>query len=182
MDDAGEHLLAGAGLAGDEDGERCGGDAPGDGEDLGCLLGGPDGLGLAVDGVGGPERGALLLVAPVAVERDGGGQQLADGGQGAAVVEGGPGTDEQVPVFVAVQSDGLQVGLRRTGGGQRLVGRPAVGLDDADRAIADGDERDSLRTARVPDERHRLVTEHVRMAGELEQRHCAVEVGEGRRL
>ena len=82
-----EHLLAGAGLAGEEDGERGRRDAPGDVEDLGHLLGGPDALGVAVERLGGPERGALLLVAAVAVEREGGGDQLADGDEGAAVVE-----------------------------------------------------------------------------------------------
>ena len=78
VDGAREHFLAGAGLAGEEDRQRRRGDAAGDAQDLGHLGRGPDAFGVAVERLGGPERGALLFLAAVAVEREGGANQLAD--------------------------------------------------------------------------------------------------------
>jgi hypothetical protein len=88
MDGARQHFLAGAGLAGEEDGDVGRRDALGDRQQLGHLLGHPQAA-VGLEGVGGPQRGALLLLAAVAVEGDGGVDQLADGDAGAAVVEVG---------------------------------------------------------------------------------------------
>ena len=71
-------------------------------DELDGLLGHPQALGVALEGLGGPERGALLLVAAVLVERAGGGNQLADGGQRAAMVELGSWPREDLPGLVAV--------------------------------------------------------------------------------
>ena len=75
-----EHLLAGAGLAGEQDRQRasrrCAGRCDRSSADL---LGDPDALGVAVERLGRPQRGALLLVAAVAVEGVRACDQLADG-------------------------------------------------------------------------------------------------------
>ena len=105
MDDAREHLLAGAGLAREQDRDRCGGDAPGDREELGGLLGDPEALGVSVEGLCGPQRGALLLVPPVVFERARRRDQLADGGEGAVMVEGRPGAGQNLPGLVAVLTE-----------------------------------------------------------------------------
>ena len=105
MDGAREHFLAGAGLAGEQDADVGGGDALGDREQLGHLLGDPEAA-VGLEGVGRPERGALLLFAPVAVDGDGGVDELADGDAGAAVVEGGPELGDDLPGFVAMGAAG----------------------------------------------------------------------------
>ena len=61
-----QHLLAGAGLAGEQDRQRRRGDAPGDGQDLRRALRDPEALGVPFERLGRPQRGALLLVAAVA--------------------------------------------------------------------------------------------------------------------
>ena len=105
VDGAREHFLAGAGLAGEEDAKRGRRDAARDREQLGHLLGDPDALGVAVERLGGPQRGALLLLAAVAVERERGVDQLADRDQRAAVFELGPRIDEELPGLVAMCAD-----------------------------------------------------------------------------
>ena len=124
-----EHFLAGAGLAGQEHRERRRGDAARDREELGHLLGGPDALRIAVERFGRPQRGALLLVAAVAVEREGGGDQLADGDERAAMLELGPRIDEELPGLVAMLAERDRASLSAggvSGGGFALA--PALGF------------------------------------------------------
>ena len=65
VDDAREHFLAGAGLAGEEDGDWCAGDAAGDAEQVGDLFGDPDALRRR-------RRAPRPATAPRAVSRRGG--------------------------------------------------------------------------------------------------------------
>src|SRR5262249_24084168 len=81
VDRAREDFLAGAGLAGQEHSDVGGRDAARDREELGHLLRDPEAA-VGLERVGGPERGALLFVAAVPVERDGGVDELADGDAG----------------------------------------------------------------------------------------------------
>ena len=92
-----------------------GGDAPGDREQLGHLFGDPEAA-VGLEGVGRPERGALLLLAAVAVDGDGGVDELADGDAGAAIVEGGAQFGDDLPGLVAMGAAGDAqplAGLRR---------------------------------------------------------------------
>ena len=72
-------------------------------EQLGHLLGHPQAA-VGLERVGRPQRGALLLLAAVAVEGDGGVDQLADGDAGAAVVEGGRSSAMISQRFVAMDA------------------------------------------------------------------------------
>ena len=130
-------------------GSGFGGDAPGDVEQLGALLGGPDALGIAVEGLGRPQRGALLLVAAVAVEGARGGDQLADGRDGAVMFEVRPRPRQDLPGFVSVLTkDGKVVSARRLPRRRRAPRRrssprpnhPGAGRPDRDEG--------ELRTAR----------------------------------
>jgi hypothetical protein len=78
VDEAGEHLLAGAGLAGQEDREGTVGEPAGESNELDRLLGNPEAFGVGVEGFGGPEGGALLFVATVLVEGEGGAYELSN--------------------------------------------------------------------------------------------------------
>ncbi len=60
VDRAGEHLLAGAGLPGDQDGQGNRRDAAGGRQQLGALLRRPDAFRVAVERLGGPERRAFV--------------------------------------------------------------------------------------------------------------------------
>ena len=114
MDDAREHLLAGAGFAGEQTAtDRR--DAPGNRQQLGALFGGPDALGVAVEGLGRPEGGALLLVAAVAVEAARRGEQLADRGDGAVVLQVGERPGEELPRLVAMLPEAEDVVGRAAG-------------------------------------------------------------------
>ena len=86
-------------------GRGVGRDAAGEREELGGLLGDPEALGVALERLGGPQRGALLLVAAVAVEGEGGGDQLADGDERAAMIELGSRPREQFPGLVAMLAE-----------------------------------------------------------------------------
>ena len=170
MDHAREHLLAGAGLAGEEDRQRARGEAAREVDELDGLLGHPQALGVALEGLGRPERGALLLVAAVLIERAGGGNQLADGGQRAAMVELGARPGEDLPGLVAVLAEPDEVVLG--GGAQRGEGlglAPSVTLDQPHAARAAGAEREGFGAAGVLQGRKRLAPEDVRMPRELEQ-------------
>ena len=74
MDRAGEHLLAGAGFAGDEDRKVARRETTGEGDELDRLLGHPQALGVAFERLGRPQRRTLFLVAPVPIEGPGGGR------------------------------------------------------------------------------------------------------------
>ena len=178
MDDAREHLLAGAGLAGEQDRQR------GSGrccramlEELDRLLGDPQALGVAVEGLGRPQRGALLLVAAVAVEGAGGGDQLADGGERAAMIELGPRPRQDLPGFVAMLAEAHEVVVGgRPQGRERLGVGPAVLATSRTPRSLRAAERQRLGTARVLQHGKRLAPENVRMARELEERDGGVEV------
>ena len=125
VDRAREDFLAGAGLAGEEDRDVGGRDAPGNREQLGHLLGHPEAA-VGLERVGGPQGGALLLLAAIAVERDGRLDQLADGDAGAAVGERGCSSATISHCLVAVGAAGdarRSPGLRRFDG---LRVRPAT--------------------------------------------------------
>ena len=104
-----EHLLAGAGLAGEQDRQGTRGDLARELDDLDRLLRDPQALGVALEGFGRPERGALLLVAAVVVEGAGGGDQLADGGERAAMIELGPRPRQDLPGLVAMLAEAHEV-------------------------------------------------------------------------
>ena len=122
VDRARQHLLPGAGFAGEEYGQRRRRDAAGDADRLGHLLRGPDAVGIAVEGVGRPECRALLLVAAILIERDRGGQQLPDCGEGAVGVDRGLGLDDELPGFVAMPADRQDLDAL----GRRLYRAPGV--------------------------------------------------------
>ena len=127
------------------------GDPPGDRDELGRLLGDPEALGIALEGLGRPQRGALLLVAAVAVERTGGGDELADGGERAAMVELRPRPRQHLPGLVAMLAeDDEVVGGRRPHRRQRLGVGPAVALDQPHPAPAARRQRQRLGTAACP--------------------------------
>ena len=144
MDGAREHFLAGAGFAGEENRQRSRGDAAADAQDFGGRGGGPDAFGVAVERLGGPQRGALLFLAAIAVEREGDRNQLADRDQRAAMFELGPRIDEEEQGLVAMGADRDQVvvgGWRAAAAASRslqpcasITWRPAVFL--ATRATA----------------------------------------------
>ena len=67
-----EHFLAGAGFAGDEDRDVGGRDAPGDVEERLHFLGQEEGAAWFLDGLRGPECGAIAFVAPGLFEGQGG--------------------------------------------------------------------------------------------------------------
>ena len=109
MDEAREHLLAGAGLAGEQDRQGTRGQLPCELDELDRLFGNPQALGVALEGFGRPQRRALLLVAAVTVERAGSGHELADGGERAAMIELGPRPRQDLPGFVAMLSEAHEV-------------------------------------------------------------------------
>ena len=121
MDGAREQLLAGAGFAGDEDRQSGVGAMRRARRGARDLLGRPDALRVAVERLGRPERGALLLVAAVAIEGESGGNQLADRGQRAAMFESGFGIGEELPGLVAMFAK--RQDLVGSGGAER---RPAA--------------------------------------------------------
>ena len=177
MNGAGEHLLASAGLAGEQDGQRRVGDAAGDAQELGRLFGGPDALGIVREGLGRPEGGALLLVAAVLRQGDRRGDQLANRGKGAAVVERGLRARQELPGLVAVDADVHEV--IRSGDldrGQGLGVAPAVSGDHTTAGAVGGDQGQVVDAAGVLNEREGLATHDVRVRRELEQRDCAVKV------
>ena len=151
MDHAREHLLAGAGLAGEEDRQGARGQPAGEVHELDGLLGDPQALGVALEGLGRPQRRALLLVAAVLVEGAGGGDELADGGEGAAMVELRPRAREDLPGLVAVLAEEDEVVLRgRAQGRERLVVGPAVAGDEPHAARAAGARARAPRRTRSP--------------------------------
>ncbi len=177
VDHAREHLLAGAGLAGEEDGQGARGDPAGEVQELGRLLGNPQALGVALEVLRRPEGRALLLVAPVLVEGAGGGDELADGGEGASMVELRPRPREDFPGLVAVLAEEDQVVLSgRSPGRERLVLGPADAGDVPQAARAAAPKDQGLGTPRVLQDRECLAAENVRMSRELQQRHRRVEV------
>ncbi len=156
-----EHLLAGAGLAGEEDGERGRGDAAGDGQELGGLLGGPDDAGVGVERLGGPEGGALLFVAAVAIERQRGGDEFSNGDEGAALVEVGLWVDGERPGLVVVVAEGDGFDAVPAERGERLVGfQPRVSRTRGPRGPA-AIERRGPGTSRAIHHRERLRPQHV---------------------
>ena len=183
MDRAGQHFLAGPGLAGEEDRQRRRADAAGDADDLRDRLGHPDAVRIAVQRFGRPQRGALLLLAAVAVQRQGGRDQLSDRHECAALLEivGQRGDDLErlVPIGAAVDHGR---GIRLLGGLQRLPLVPPACLDDPEGALRSRDQGHRVDAARVLEHREGLSGEDLRMCGELQQRHGAVEIrGSGTR-
>ena len=166
VDGARQHFLAGAGFARQEDGERRRGDAARDAEQLGHLLGDPDALGVAVERLGRPQGGALLLLAAIAFERQGGADQLADGDEGAAVVELGARLDDELPglVAVAAERDGVElVGRARPRPPLRRSVQPRVSMTRGPLGPC-RDEGHGLRAAGRVEDRERLAPEDARMA------------------
>ena len=142
-----------------------------------ALLGDPDALGIAVEGLGGPEGGALLLFAAVAIERARRRQQLADRGDGAAVLELGQRLGEELPRLVAMrpQPDDV-VGAGRRERGERLGVRPSGDGDEPPAARPLRRERE-VRTARgLVQDGERLATQDVRVPGQVQERDSAVEI------
>ena len=148
-------------------------------DELGALLGGPDALGVAVERLGRPQRGALLLVAAVLIEACArwrpacGSRRPCSDARGRRAA--GPGA--------ARSRRGAARGLR----GRRRRRRPTA-------ASASASVQPATATALVPagptatsascsqqpaslEDGEGLAAEDVRMAGELEQRDGAVEVG-----
>ena len=176
MDRAREHFLAGAGFAGEEHADVGGRDAPGNREELGHLFGDPEAA-VGLEGVGGPERRALLLFAPIAVEGDGGVDQLADGDAGASVVEGRASESATIiPGLVAMDAagDGEAVaGLGRRGQGLRIG--PSVRGDAAGPSGPPCDERHRVGGAAQFQECVRLASKDVGVARKFDQNRRIVQ-------
>ena len=139
------------------------------------LLGDPEPA-VGLEGVGRPERGALLLLAAVAVDGDGGVDQLADRDAGAAVVEGRAELGDDLPGLVAVHAAGDAepvAGLRRGGDGLRLG--PPAGRDAADVARRRARRALGLGAAAELQQGVGLAREDVRVACQLDQRDRIVE-------
>ncbi len=175
-----EHFLARAGLAGDQDRQRARRDSARDAEHFGHLLGRPDAFGVALERFGRPQRRALLLVAPVAIERQRRGNQLADGDERAAVLELRLGVDDQLPGLVAMlpERDHLARG-RLARAGERRGFVPAAAVDDAGAIRTRRDDGCAARALCRVDYRERLAREDVRVAPELDECYRAVEVWGG---
>ena len=128
VDHARQHLLARTGFPGEENRHRIRSDAPGDRQQLCALFGGPDALGVSVEGLGRPEGGALLFVPSVLVEAASGGDQLADGRDGAVVFQVRERPRQDLPRFVSVLTkDGKVLGRSLPDGVERLSLAPALG-------------------------------------------------------
>src|SRR5205823_13012082 len=97
-----------------------------DRQQLRHLLGDPEPA-VSFERVGGPERVALLLFAPVAIERDRGVDQFSDRNSGAPIREGGFQVREDLPRLVAMLSArDPQIRLRMLGGIDRLLLSPSL--------------------------------------------------------
>ena len=149
-----------------------------DAQDLGHLLGDPDAFGVAVERVGRPQRGALLLVAAVAVEREGRADQLADGDQRAAMFELGPRIDEEQP---GSRRDVSPTGIRSSSAGWRAAAAASRSLQpcasitsEAGRAPAT--RATALRQPAAVSTAMRFARQDVRMSAEFEERDGGVEV------
>ena len=93
------------------------------------------------------------------------GNELADGGERAAVFELGPRPREDFPGFVAMLSENHEVvGCSGAQCRERLAVAPAVGRDEAEAARAARAERERFRTGRVLQHGESLTAEDVRMA------------------
>ena len=147
--------------------------------ELGALFGGPDALGVAVEGLGRPEGGALLLVAAVLVEAASGGDQLADGRDRAVVLQVRERPRQELPRFVAVLTeDGEVLGRRRPDGVERLGSRSSLRPKSPWRRPAPTATRASCCTAPgLVEDGERLTPEDVRMSRQLDQRDGALEIG-----
>ena len=177
MDRAREHFLAGARFAGEQHGDVGRRNAARDRQQLGHLLGHPEAA-VGLEGAGGPEGGALLFVAPIAVEGDGGLGQLADGDGVAAVGEGGFDVGDDLPRLVAVgAADDAEaaVGVRRGAGG--FVSGPPARRDDPHAVVPAGDDGRGVGGRGGLEERVRLPRQNVRIARQLDQRDRVIERG-----
>ena len=133
-----------------------------DREDLGHLLGDPEPA-VGLERVGGPQRGALLLLAPIPVDRDGRVDELADGHARAPVVECRAQLGDDLPGLVAVDAAGDAqpfAGLLR--GLDRLGLGPAAGASAPNPTFAASDQRLPFGRAAQLQERIGLAAEHVR--------------------
>ena len=179
MDRPREYFLAGAGLAGEQDGDVGGRDALGDGEQLGHLLGHPEPA-VGLEGVGGPQRRTLLLFAPVAVDGDGRVDELPDRDAGAAIVESRAELGDDLPGLVAVLAAGYQQPVAGFCGDlDRLGFGPPAGGDETKAVLSARDERHRLRRTAQFQQRVRFACQHVGVAGELKQCDRVVEVLQG---
>ena len=134
---------------------------------------------VAVERLGGPQRGALLLLAAVAVERHRGVDQLADGDDGAAVVELGARIERRSARSrrgggpSGMTSYGPGVAPRRPSA-SRLG--PAARLDDARSVRAVRDQRQGLRAPGRVEDGERLAPEDVGMPAQLDEGDRGVHV------
>ena len=176
---AGEHFLAGAGLAGQEHRDVGAGDAAGDRQQVGHLLGDPQAA-VGLQGIGRPQRGALLLLAAVAVEGDGRLHQLADGDGGAAVGQAGPQPGDDFPALVAMAAaDDAEVAVRVGGEAHRVGVGPAVDGDAAGRLVAARHQGERLGRLAVFEQGVGLARQHVRIASQLHEGHRVVQARTG---
>ena len=180
MDDAREHLLAGAGLAGQEHRYRCAGDAAGDAQQIRRGFRNPEALRFAIELFCRPERRALFLVAAELFQRAGGRHDLGDRREGAAMLEVGLGLREQEPGLVAMMSDRQQVlGWCLLDGCQRVRLCPSVSGDDPRARRPSRHQCHARRAVGVLNERERLGSQDVRVSRQFEQCHRRVEVRGG---
>ena len=169
VDRAGEHFLAGAGFAGQEHRDLGLGDPPGDRQQLGHLLGDPEPA-VGFERVGRPQSGALLLFAAVAIQSDGGLDQLAHRDGGAPVAEAGFRLDDDLPVGIAMCAAGDDesiAGIVGRGHGGLLV--PPASVQASCAAVAARDEGDGLGRACGVKQHVGLAREHVWMPSELNE-------------
>ena len=132
---------------------------------------------IAVEGVGRPERGALLLVAAVAVERDRDGEQLPDRRERAVGLQFADRLDDQQPGLVGARAEGqvLDPVRRRRGRGGRLRRLPAGGVDDAAAGGAGRDQREPCGAAGALEQRDGFGAEDVGVPGQFEEGDGGVE-------
>ena len=134
--------------------------------------------GIPVEGLGRPEGGALLLVPAVLVEAASGGDQLADGRDGAVVLQVRERPRQDLPRFVSVLTqDGEVLGRSLPDGVERVTLAPAFGRNHPGAGRTHRDEGQLLTAPGLVENRERLTPEDVRMSRQLDQRDGALEIG-----
>ena len=114
----------------------------------------------------------------VLVEAASGGDQLADGRDGAVVFQVRERPRQDLPRFVSVLTkDGKVLGRSLPDGVERLSLAPALGRNHPGAGRTHRDEGELLTARGVVENRERLTPEDVRVSRQLDQRDGALEIG-----
>ena len=179
VDGAGEHLFAGSGFAGQQHRDGGGRDPARERQQFGHLFRNPQ-TAVGLECIGGPECGALLLVAPGLVEGNGGVDQLPDGHGGTPIAQRVAHLGDDFPGFVAMGPAGDAKQFAGVLGRFACLGlRPVVGGDEANGLVAAGDEGPAAGGSSHSEDGIGLVGEDVGVAGEFDEREGIVKALRG---